>query len=239
MPVDQLLEILSSDERYTYMPGSGAQPEPDAILSGIQSMMGGSPVVGGASPMQAQGQSPSGYALGGAMPEGPHIMDNELKKAIPLEDIREARYNVQLEASSESEAYRMAQLRVLLEVLGGSQGGIAVDPEIVLELAAGSRSMRERLLRYQRSAQEAQSQAAQAQAQGQAQLLQAQAGAFQADAQARILGAKSDAMQGDTKLAQERVRDAQQALLDLLTIWERADAAEKPTIQRAGAALAQ
>lgn len=236
MPIDQLLEILSSDERYTYMPGASSQAAPDAILGDIQSMMSGSPMMGGVPP-QMQGQAPSGYAQDGAMPEGPHIMDNELKKAIPLEDIREARYNVQLEASSESEAYRMAQLRVLLEVLGGSQGGIAVDPEIVLELAAGSRSMRERLLRYQRSAQEAQSQVAQAQAQGQAQLLAAQAGAFQADAQARILGAKTDATQGDTKLAQERVRDAQRALIDLLAIWEKADAAEKPTIQQAGASL--
>lgn len=235
MPIDQILEILSSDERYTYMSG---QETPDQMYGQIPQEHGLTQPGSMQQPqLQAPQQGPSGYAQTNQMPEGPHIMDNELGKAIPLEDIREARYNVQLEASSESEAYRVAQLNILLQVLGGTNGAVPVDPEIILELAAGSRSQRERLLRYQRQVVQSQSQAGQVEAQAKAALAAAQASAFQAEAQARILGAQSDAQQGDQKLAQERVRDAARSLIELLTIWERADEAEKPVIQRAGSAL--
>jgi hypothetical protein len=220
MPVEQILEILSADARYTYMPGGDAQG-PQQMMQGQQMM-----------PPQTDGYGPNQQ-----MPSGPHIMDNELQKAVEIEELRNTRYNVQLEASSDSEAYRTSQLRVLLEVLGVSQGAIAVDPEIILELAAGSRSMRERLLQFQRQSSQTQAQAAQMQTQGQAQLIAAQAGAFQAEAQARTLTAQSDAQQGDQKLAQDRVKEAAQSLLDLLTIWERADGVEKKFIQQAGSQL--
>lgn len=85
------------------------------------------------------------------------------KGMVQLDKWRTLRHDVRLEVSSENQTARLMELNSLTSI---SNAGIPVDPEVVMELSTGNRSLRERLKAYaeqsKRAAQEEQQRQAQA-----------------------------------------------------------------------------
>lgn len=177
------------------------------------------------------------------MPAGPHLMDMQLRQPVDLRNLRALKMDIDLDPSSESDMQRSMQLEVLVQI--SATGGVPVDPEVILELAASSRSMKERLINYFKQMQAMNQQLAMAEKQTglQATMMTAQANARLAEAETIKARAEAGnvALEAQRKRAQDTVTafldtqemqrkksaDAAEAFLSMLEIWERADEAEK------------
>ena len=87
-----------------------------------------------------------------------------------IRDLRNAHYNVTLEATTGNNTLRLMELQQLAEI---ARLGVPVDPAVVVEKAVSARSDRERLLGYAAQQQQAAAQAAQAEQKQLAQQVQA------------------------------------------------------------------
>jgi len=161
--------------------------------------------------------------------EEPHIMDMQLQMPISLRNVRQLKSDIDLDPASESDMQRAIQLEVLVQLHAGQ---IPIDPEVMIELASSSRSMRERLIAYFKKMQEMNNQMVmqekQANLQNAAKTSQANLVLSQAEA------TKAQAEAGNVLLEAERKRqaDAASILIDLLTLWEKADSNEKRVLEQ-------
>lgn len=107
--------------------------------------------------MEAVPVPPQAEMMGGA-PAQPQMVP---KRIADLSSIREIKWHLDMEYTSENSTLRMLELDILLQL---ATAGIAVDPEVLIERATNSRSVRERLKKYLEKAQQAQAEGAKAEA---------------------------------------------------------------------------
>ena len=184
---------------------------------------------------------PRAAAMG--MPAGPHLMDMQLKQPVDLRNLRAMKMDIDLDPASESDMQRSMQLEVLVQL--SAMGKVPVDPEVMLELAASSRSMKERLVAYFKQMQQMnqqmvqqeqmvgmqstmmQAQAAMGLANAEATKARAEAGNVALEAQRKRAEDTADTYLAAQEMKRKQSLDAANAFLKVLEIWERADTSEK------------
>ena len=134
-----------------------------------------------------------------------------------IRDLRTMKWSLDMEFTSENSTLRQLELGVLMQLV---QANVPVDPEVLVERATNSRSVRERLKAYVEKAQRAQSE-------GQS----AEAAAMQQQNQqfAQIEMAKVQENQRHNQMTERLTEQDNQikAKLKHLEIWEKADENEK------------
>ena len=176
---------------------------------------------------KVMGPQPMG-APGHAGIGGPHIMDTQLGQPLNLRDMRSLRTDIDLDPASESDTQRAMQLEVLAQL---SMGKVPVDPEVMLELAASSRSMKERLVKYFKQIQQQNNQLIQMEKQAEIANAQTIAQANATLANAEATKARADAANVALEAQRKRAVDAADIILELLTLWEKADSTEKKLLE--------
>jgi len=142
------------------------------------------------------------------------------EKQAQLEELKTLRFDLTLEVTSENISERMMETQGLAQL---KQIGVAVDDEVIVELATANRSTRERLKTYAAQSNKAAQESAQAQAQ-------------QAQAQMQQMVALEQGRSAET--ARHNQAEEQLKLLkiqgdmgtDLAAIYERADDAERSAV---------
>jgi hypothetical protein len=86
----------------------------------------------------------------------PVILHKESGQTMPLQDVKNLSYHLELEETSESQTQRTFELSVLMEM---QQGGIMVDPLAIIDKLDISASDKERWVKYITAQQDAQAQA--------------------------------------------------------------------------------
>lgn len=153
MPDDQITALLGSREDFKVVDGRVVELE----AAPVPPQMG--PVPG----LEGPGQPPGGPPPGMPMPMGqgmqgmpgpqPGLPPMVPKRVADLTSIRQIKWHLDMEYTSENSTLRMLELDILMQL---ANAGIAVDPEVMIERATNSRSVRERLKKYLDKAQQAQ-----------------------------------------------------------------------------------
>lgn len=138
------------------------------------------------------------------------------KARAPIRRVRSLHWNLEMEYTSENSTLRMLELQIMLDMM---QGGIPMDPEVMIELATPSRSRRERLKSHVEKAK-------QAQAEGQKREAETFARSQMASLQLEATKAREDARHNQ---AQEQLEARDQTLdfqAKLASLAKEADEAE-------------
>lgn len=149
------------------------------------------------------------------------------KAQAQLADIHNMKWRLDMEYTSENSTLRMLEMSMLLDL---TNAGVPVDPEVLVEKATSSKSTRERLKSYVEKAQQAEAEGSKAQADAIAQQSQQ---FVQVEMEKVRVNEQRNAEQARHNLAsedQDMIKDERSSELQLLTIWEKADAAEKARI---------
>jgi hypothetical protein len=152
------------------------------------------------------------------------IQDQVAGKFADLSDLREVRFNIKFEPSDQNNTQRILEFQGLSVLL---QQGIPVDPEVIFDLTSLSKAKKDRLKEYAKKIVGQQLQTQQQQLESAQQQLDRE---FQIDQQ-KVM---ADLMKVREQ-ANSNATDAQLRQIDLwmknqqvlLTLWERADSAEK------------
>jgi hypothetical protein len=158
------------------------------------------------------------------------IVDTERKEQIQIRDLRNLRYDIELQPSEASEMQRLSQLNVLLQVLAIAPM-TPVDPEVLLELVAGSRSMSERLKGYARQVREGTAKQAAEEQKAQRALMAGEVALKGARFELDQRKAMEESADRKRQQKIDRVESATDAWLAFLALWEKADEAEKLRLQ--------
>ena len=193
MPDDQIAAILGKNGRF--------QVEQGMVIEM------------GENPRSGQGQ-PQGMPGMPGMPQQPEMVPQARAQ---LRDLRGMKWSLDLEYTSENSTLRMMELEILMQLVGA---GVDVDPEVLVERATNSRSVRERLKTYVEKAQQARAEGQQAQAA----MMEKQNQQF-----AQIEMAKAtETKRHNTMTEMSTLNDQQiKERLKHLEIWEKADETEK------------
>ena len=200
MPDDQIEFILAGDGQYELRDGR------------VIEMVEGPPL-----PQQQQQPQMQGMQGMQGMPQqqGPRMVE---KRSADLRNVRQMKYNLDMEYSSENSTLRMLELEMLLTIERAKPG--MVDPELLVERASTSRSTQERLKRFVEK---------QMAAAAQGQQVQAQSLEKQNQGYMQIEGAKIQETQRHNK-AEEQIKLSDQQLrarLETMQNYIDADEHEK------------
>jgi len=158
------------------------------------------------------------------MVANPQAQDGEMvpRERAMLRDLRDMDWNIEMEHSSDNSTLRMLELDTFMKLL---QAGTPVDPEVLMELATSSRSLRERLKAYAEKSQQAAAEGAKQQAETFSQQTQAME-----RIQMLEIAEKARHNQAEESIKVEKNRD--DSMVDWATLWEKADEAEKRVLMQ-------
>lgn len=135
------------------------------------------------------------------------------KRMADITNLRKLKWRLDLEYASENSTLRMLELEIMLNM--AQVAGVPVDPEVLVEMATSSRSIRERLKKYIEKAkvaaaagQKAEADALVAQSQG---VLQIEAAKVQETTRHNTVQEKIDLLEAQLKLIIEQMKLGQQA----------------------------
>lgn len=152
------------------------------------------------------------------------VTDQERQTQIPLNDVRELEFNIEFDTASLNNTQRLFEVQLLGEL---KQLGFPVDPVVMVEKAAVSRDVKERLRAFAQQMIQAESEANQ---QNQQMAIQQLRATIEIEARkVQMMMAKAQEQQRHN-LSQEELeaqRNFNDALLRFLDILEQADADEK------------
>jgi len=145
-------------------------------------------------------------------PQGP-----QPKNTVELRNIRNTKWMLDMEYTSENSTLRMLELDILLQLVAA---GVPIDPEVLVDRATNSRSVAEQLKAYIEKAQQAQSEGMNAQNQA---MMQQNAIHEKIEGSKIAETQRHNMAQEQLKLQEQKIRER----LGHLEIWERADDKEK------------